>query len=81
MKFKKVIPKNPWTTEQTEHRIALVKDELKDLHKPINKINSQIANLIETRLAYQRKISDKKKYLNQLEAQLKEQTTANTQNS
>lgn len=72
MKFQK--PKNhrQWTSEETQERLDRTNSEISYLCRDLNMLDSMIATLRNRKEGIQRKVSNKVKYVNQLEAQLEE---------
>lgn len=73
MKHKKQrLPDTPWTKERVEKQISGVKGNLKELHSNLNFYRSKEQELYQMQIQTRQRISDKAKYLNQLEKQLQE---------
>lgn len=68
-------PKVRWTAQKVYQRISLVKRDVSELNKDMNRIDGAIRDLVNRKWTLQRKISKKGLYLNQLKEQLKECTT------
>lgn len=72
MKFDKPKVHRQWTSEETKARINLVNSEISNFCRDLNLLDSVIATLRHRKESIQQKISNKVKYVNQLETQLEE---------
>lgn len=65
-------PKVRWSTQKVYQRISIVKRDVSDINREMNRIDGAIRDLVNRKWALQRKVSKKGKYLNQLKEQLEE---------
>lgn len=72
MKFEKKEPKEKWPAQKVYHRIAIVKKDIAQFNREMLAIDGQVRFLFEKKAAVRRRISNKWKYLRQLQLQLKE---------
>lgn len=72
MRFDKITPKESWPKEKTQSRIDAVMADIANFNKQMNKIDSQMNDLVNQKGIIRRRIGYKYKYLNQLQKQLKE---------
>lgn len=72
MKFDKPATFPEWTNEKTQSQIDAVKKETADMCRRMNKIDSEINVLQHEKRNIANRISNKNKYISQLENQLKE---------
>lgn len=72
MKFDKVEPKEKWSKQRTYQRISQTKRDVTNLNRKMNKLDGIINLAKSNKDAIRRRISNKNKYLKQLEKQLKE---------
>jgi predicted nucleic acid-binding Zn-ribbon protein len=70
MKFRRPEKFEPWSKEKTEQQIENIQLEIKELNREENDINSTIAYWRNEKNIIQAKISNKCKYINQLNEQL-----------
>lgn len=72
-------PKVRWTAQKVYQRISLVKRDVSDLNKEMNRVDGAIRDLVNRKWALQRKLSKKGLYLNKLKEQLEECKTISVQ--
>jgi len=72
MKFKKVEPKVSWTAERTREQLAKTMNDIADLNRSVNKVDTDMKVLYLKRQTLQRKTANKWRYARQLEEQLAE---------
>lgn len=72
MKFDKPKVHRQWTSEETQARITLVNSEISSFCRDLNLLDREMNTLRHRKESIQKKISNKVKYVNQLENQLDE---------
>lgn len=72
MKFDKPKVHRQWTSEETQARITLVNSEISSFCRDLNLLDREMNTLRHKKESIQKKISNKVKYVNQLENQLDE---------
>lgn len=72
MKFDKPKVHRQWTSEETQARITLVNSEISNFCRDLNLLDREMNTLRHRKESIQKKISNKVKYVNQLENQLDE---------
>lgn len=72
MKFDKVEPKEKWSAQRVYHRIALVKGDIANTNRLLNRNKGAMGKLLAEKQVLVRKITNKWRYLRQLNAQLAE---------